>query len=103
MITSSIPQIDTRPRHERRPEIIALEKRKRKLVRKLRPVNLQVEFDNDTGVAILKRQEIYYISYGYVKKSNKKVPSGYRYKVATLISLSEIVYFQLSLCSLCLL
>ncbi|MEW6606446.1 MAG: hypothetical protein AB1414_03180 [bacterium] len=48
MITSLTPQIDTRPRQQRRPEIIALEKRKRKLARKLRHVNLPVEFDNDT-------------------------------------------------------
>lgn len=45
---STLTQIDTRPRKERRPEIIKLEKEKRKLVRKLREVNLPVEFDNDT-------------------------------------------------------
>lgn len=39
-------QIDTRSRSERRPEIIKLEKEKRKLAYRLRVVNLQVEFDN---------------------------------------------------------
>ncbi len=44
-------QIDTRPRRERRPEIIKLEKKKRKLVRQIRVTNLQVDFDNDTVTA----------------------------------------------------
>ncbi|MEW6609169.1 MAG: IS1380 family transposase, partial [bacterium] len=51
MIPSTTSQIDTRPRQERRPEIIALEKKKRKLVRKLRQVNLDVEFDNPSVTA----------------------------------------------------
>lgn len=46
MISSTLTQIDTRPRSQRRPEIIKLEKEKRKLARRLRTVNLQVEFDN---------------------------------------------------------
>jgi hypothetical protein len=44
----NLTQIDTRPCKERRPEIIKLRKEKRKLARKLRSVNLQVEFNNDT-------------------------------------------------------
>ena len=39
------------PRSERRTEIIRLEKKWRKLLRKLRRVNLDVVFDNDTTTA----------------------------------------------------
>lgn len=48
---SNSTQIDTRPRKERRPEIIKLEKEKRKLTRRLRHVNLQVEVNNNTVTA----------------------------------------------------
>lgn len=41
-------QIDNKPRKERRPQIIRLQKEKRKLERRLRKVNLQVEFDNES-------------------------------------------------------
>jgi len=44
-------QIDTRPRRERRPEIVRLAKQKRKLERHLRKVNLQVVFDNESVTA----------------------------------------------------
>jgi hypothetical protein len=44
-------QIDTRPRRERRPEIVRLAKQKRKLERRLRKVNLQVVFDNESVTA----------------------------------------------------
>jgi hypothetical protein len=48
-MTSSIStQINPIPRKERRPEIIKLQKEKRKLARRLRPVNLYVEFNNQT-------------------------------------------------------
>jgi hypothetical protein len=48
-MTSSIStQINPRPRKERKPEIIKLQKEKRKLARLLRPGNLQVEFNNQT-------------------------------------------------------
>lgn len=43
--------IDTRPRRERRPQIVRLEKQKRKLERRLRRVNLHVEFDNESVTA----------------------------------------------------
>lgn len=38
-------------RRERRPQIIKLEKKKRKLLRKLKGVNLEVEFNNDTATS----------------------------------------------------
>ncbi|MDI6736871.1 MAG: hypothetical protein QME42_11900, partial [bacterium] len=51
-ISNSTPlPIDIRPRQERRPEIIKLEKKKRKLARQIGAVNLQVDFDNDTVTA----------------------------------------------------
>jgi len=45
------PQVVTRPRKERRPEIIRLKKQKRKLEWRLKRVNLQVEFDNESVTA----------------------------------------------------
>lgn len=44
-------QIDTRPRREKRPEIIRLERQRRKLKQHLRKVNLDVTFDNETVTA----------------------------------------------------
>ena len=44
-------QIDTRPRRERRPEIIRLERQRRKLKQRLRGGNLDVTFDNKTVTA----------------------------------------------------
>ena len=39
------------PRSERRPKMIRLEKRRRKLLQRLRRANLEVVFDNDTTTA----------------------------------------------------